>query len=53
MWDGAADTWFWVDPENDLLFVGMTQLLSYSAPALQEMTQRLLGDAILDRRASA
>ena len=39
MWDGAADTWFWVDPENDLFYVGMTQLLSYSAPALQEPTQ--------------
>lgn len=22
-WDGAAGTWFWVDPEHDLLFVGM------------------------------
>jgi CubicO group peptidase (beta-lactamase class C family) len=47
MWDGAADTWFWVDPENDLLYVGLTQLLSYKAPALQELTQRLMGDAIL------
>jgi len=49
MWDGAADTWFWVDPENDLFYVGMTQLLSYSAPALQEPTQRLIADAIVDR----
>jgi CubicO group peptidase (beta-lactamase class C family) len=24
-WQGAADTWFWVDPTNDLIFVGMTQ----------------------------
>jgi CubicO group peptidase (beta-lactamase class C family) len=24
-WLGAADTWFWVDPTNDLIFVGMTQ----------------------------
>ena len=24
-WFGAADTWFWVDPTNDLIFVGMTQ----------------------------
>jgi CubicO group peptidase (beta-lactamase class C family) len=24
-WQGAADTWFWVDPRNDLVFVGMTQ----------------------------
>ena len=24
-WDGAAGTWFWVDPENDVVFVGMIQ----------------------------
>jgi CubicO group peptidase (beta-lactamase class C family) len=24
-WDGAAGTWFWVDPTNDLIFVGMIQ----------------------------
>ncbi|KAA9149140.1 beta-lactamase family protein [Amycolatopsis acidicola] len=47
-WDGAAGTWFWVDPEHDLLFVGMIQLLSYSAPPLQKITQALLADALLD-----
>jgi CubicO group peptidase (beta-lactamase class C family) len=46
-WDGAAGTWFWVDPENDLLFVGMTQFLSYTAPPLQATTQALVGAAIL------
>lgn len=24
-WGGAAGTWFWIDPANDLLFVGMIQ----------------------------
>jgi CubicO group peptidase (beta-lactamase class C family) len=24
-WDGAAGTWFWVDPTNDVVFVGMIQ----------------------------
>jgi CubicO group peptidase (beta-lactamase class C family) len=24
-WMGAAQTWFWVDPELDVVFVGMTQ----------------------------
>ncbi|MBY0504136.1 MAG: beta-lactamase family protein [Bryobacteraceae bacterium] len=24
-WEGAADTWFWIDPTNDLIFIGMTQ----------------------------
>jgi CubicO group peptidase (beta-lactamase class C family) len=46
-WDGAAGTWFWVDPEHDLLFVGMIQLLSFTAPPLQETTQRLMADAIV------
>lgn len=45
-WDGAAGTWFWVDPENDLLFVGMVQLLSETSPALQATTQTLMTDAI-------
>jgi CubicO group peptidase (beta-lactamase class C family) len=24
-WAGAAQTWFWIDPQFDLVFVGMTQ----------------------------
>jgi CubicO group peptidase (beta-lactamase class C family) len=24
-WGGAAGTWFWIDPTNDVLFVGMIQ----------------------------
>jgi CubicO group peptidase (beta-lactamase class C family) len=24
-WDGAAGTWFWIDPANDIVFVGMIQ----------------------------
>src|SRR5690606_29953750 len=24
-WGGAAGTWFWIDPVNDLFFVGMIQ----------------------------
>jgi CubicO group peptidase (beta-lactamase class C family) len=47
-WDGAAGTWFWVDPANKLLFVGMIQLLSYAAPPLQETTQNLIACAITD-----
>jgi len=29
-WGGAAGTWFWVDPTNDLFFVGMIQRLGGS-----------------------
>lgn len=46
-WDGAAGTYFWVDPENDLLLVTMTQHLSYAAPPLQARSQALMADAIV------
>ncbi len=46
-WDGAAGTWFWIDPVNDLLFVGMIQMMSYGAPPLQAQTQTLMADAIV------
>ncbi|MFN9927195.1 MAG: serine hydrolase, partial [Phenylobacterium sp.] len=29
-WGGAAGTWFWVDPTNDVVFVGMIQRLGGS-----------------------
>jgi CubicO group peptidase (beta-lactamase class C family) len=44
-WDGAAGTWFWVDPANDLLFVGMIQLFSEAAPPLQKITQTMMASA--------
>ncbi|HXQ16070.1 MAG TPA: serine hydrolase domain-containing protein [Caulobacteraceae bacterium] len=46
-WDGAAGTWFWVDPVNDLLYVGLIQLLSETAPPLQKTTQTMMADAII------
>ena len=44
-WDGAAGTWFWVDPENDLLFVGMIQRLDERSPPCQRVTQALVAEA--------
>lgn len=46
-WDGAAGTWFWVDPQNDLLYVGLVQRLGENSPRLQATTQTLMADAIL------
>ena len=46
-WDGAAGTWFWVDPVNDLLYVGLVQLLSETAPPLQKTTQTMMADALI------
>ncbi len=31
-WGGAFGTWFWIDPANDLVFVGMIQNLNGSTP---------------------
>ena len=46
-WDGAGGTWFWVDPENDLVFVGMIQRMAEEgSPHLQAMTQDLIAEAI-------
>jgi CubicO group peptidase (beta-lactamase class C family) len=47
-WDGAAGTWFWVDPVNDLLYVGLIQRMAESSPPLQAITQTLMAEAILD-----
>ena len=31
-WGGAFGTWFWIDPTNDIVFVGMIQNLNGSIP---------------------
>lgn len=31
-WSGAAGTWFWIDPANDLFFVGMIQRMGGARP---------------------
>jgi CubicO group peptidase (beta-lactamase class C family) len=43
LWDGAAGTWFWVDPTNDIVFVGMIQrMLTTPNPPDMENTSRAL-----------
>jgi CubicO group peptidase (beta-lactamase class C family) len=44
-WDGAAGTWFWVDPANDLLFIGLIQRLAENSPPLQRTTQTMMAEA--------
>lgn len=31
-WGGAAGTWYWIDPEHDLVFIGMIQRFRPGAP---------------------
>lgn len=39
-WDGAAGTWFWIDPENNIAFVGMIQRLGApGGPAMQDLVR--------------
>lgn len=46
-WDGASAVWFWVDPENDLAFVGMIQrMMQDTMPAMQATTQALVAEAL-------
>ena len=47
-WQGAADTWFWVDPTHDVVFVGMTQrMLGPKWPVVQELSQPTVYQALL------
>jgi CubicO group peptidase (beta-lactamase class C family) len=52
-WGGAFGTWFWLDPTNDVVFVGMIQNVSGSVPgggtpAVREITPRLTYAALTD-----
>jgi len=38
-WDGAAGTWFWVDPTNDVVFIGMIQRMG-GGPATWNLEYR-------------
>jgi CubicO group peptidase (beta-lactamase class C family) len=50
-WLGAADTWFWVDPANDLIFVGMTQrMLGPGQPNMEALSRPTVYQALLDPR---
>jgi CubicO group peptidase (beta-lactamase class C family) len=42
MWGGIAGTWFWVDPTNDIVFVGMIQrVLDPTSPVCRENSNLL------------
>jgi CubicO group peptidase (beta-lactamase class C family) len=45
-WDGAAGTWFWVDPANKIVFVGMIQrLMGPGGPNMQDTSQRAVAES--------
>ncbi len=48
-WDGAAGTWFWVDPTNDLVFIGMIQrMLGPASPNLEYGSRSVVYGALVD-----
>jgi CubicO group peptidase (beta-lactamase class C family) len=48
-WDGAAGTWFWVDPTNDIVFVGMIQrMLGPASPPLEYGSRQVIYGALVD-----
>ena len=51
LWDGAAGTWFWVDPTNHIVFVGMIQRIMSSGgmPNVQKMSQAAVKASLIDK----
>jgi CubicO group peptidase (beta-lactamase class C family) len=49
LWDGAAGTWFWIDPTNDVVFVGMIQrmLTTPHPPDMENTSRQLVYQALL------
>jgi CubicO group peptidase (beta-lactamase class C family) len=50
LWDGVAGTWFWIDPTNDLVFVGMIQrmMTAPNTPNMEDLSRALLYQALVD-----
>jgi CubicO group peptidase (beta-lactamase class C family) len=50
MWDGLAGTWFWIDPTNDVVFVGMVQRIvtAPGMPNMEDLSRTLVNQALLD-----
>jgi CubicO group peptidase (beta-lactamase class C family) len=53
-WGGAFGTWFWIDPTNDLVFVGMIQNLNGSTPTggtppVRVISPKLTYEALTER----
>ncbi len=46
-WGGAAGTWFWIDPETDLTFVGMIQHRGSAVRDVQGLSRNLVYQAVV------
>jgi CubicO group peptidase (beta-lactamase class C family) len=50
IWDGVAGTWFWIDPTNDVVFVGIVQrwLMAPGAPDVENLSRALTYQALVN-----
>jgi CubicO group peptidase (beta-lactamase class C family) len=49
LWDGAAGTWFWVDPTNDIVFIAMIQrMLGHDNHSLEYRSHATVYQALVD-----
>jgi len=47
-WSGAYGTWFWIDPTNDLMVVGMIQNTGGGTPPMRTLSRDLVYAALVD-----
>ena len=47
-WGGAAGTWFWIDPVEDLIVVGMIQQWGQGLPNVRALSRQLTYQAITE-----
>lgn len=48
-WDGAAGTWFWIDPTNDIVFIGMVQrVLGPDSPQVEYQSRQVVYQALVN-----
>jgi len=47
LWDGAAGTWFWIDPTDDVVFVGMIQRMGGGGPNMQTFSRAMVFQALV------
>ena len=45
-WGGAAGTWFWIDPENDIVYISMIQRIGAGGPGSPLDTRHLSTTAL-------
>jgi CubicO group peptidase (beta-lactamase class C family) len=50
LWDGIAGTWFWIDPTNDVVFLGIIQRRGSPAgvPNIEDLSRQLTFQALVE-----